>query len=64
MKRICEFLPGKNLLAASAVEEVIDTESKPPNPVDWAEHLFRVCVCVFVCERQRKREKWREAFTS
>lgn len=41
-RRIWEFGPGKNFLAPSVPEEVIDTDTKPSNPVDWTEHLFGV----------------------
>lgn len=39
------------ILAPSVPEEVIDTDTKPSNPVDWTEHLLRVCMCVCVFER-------------
>lgn len=38
---------GKTL-AQSIPEEVIDTNTKTSNPVDWTEHLLRVYISMFV----------------
>lgn len=64
-RRIWEFGQGKNFLASSVPEEVIDTDTKPSNPVDWTEHLFGVWVCVMegsfhiLLKRCGWRAEWR-----
>lgn len=60
---------GKTL-AQSIPEEVIDTNTKTSNPVDWTEHLLRVYISMFVyvCLRELgtadagMRERWKKPF--